>query len=79
MNDLDHLILSKSGFIFDSRSGDAYQSNEVANVMIKLLQSKSSIDDIAKTLAELYSLDQGQALIDVLEFQNHLSIIGLLK
>ena len=79
MNDFNHLILSKDGFIFDSQSGDTYQTNEVANFIVKLLQSKSSIEEISAAVPKTYFVDQAQALNDILEFQNHLSIIGLIK
>ncbi len=79
MNDFNHLILSKDGFIFDSQSGDTYQTNEVANFIVKLLQSKTSVEEISTSVSKTYSVSQTEALNDILEFQNHLSIIGLIK
>lgn len=79
MNNLSNIILSKDGFVFDSRSGSTYQTNEVGNLIISLLQAGKSIENIAKTIATTYELAEEEALIDVLEFQNNLIIVGLLK
>lgn len=79
MNNLSNIILSKDGFVFDSRSGSTYQTNEVGNLIISLLQAGKSIENIAKTIATTYELAEEEALIDVLEFQNNLTIVGLLK
>jgi hypothetical protein len=79
MSDLNNIILGKDGFVFDSRSGNTYHTNEVGNLIISFLQSGKVIEDIARAVSETYSLDQNEALIDVLEFKNHLTIVGLLK
>jgi hypothetical protein len=51
----------------------------VGNLIISFLQSGKVIEDIVRAVSETYSLDQNEALIDVLEFKNHLTIVGLLK
>lgn len=79
MNDLNHLILSENSLIFNSENGDIYQVNEVANLIIKSLRSCESTDKIAQTISSIYSLPYEQALTDILEFQNHLSTIGILR
>lgn len=78
MLDATHLSLSQSGLVFDSRSGDSYQINDSASLIIKLFQSHKSAEDVAETLARTYNLNKEQALSDVLEFQTQLSIIGLI-
>lgn len=78
MTDLSHINLSKTGLVFDSRSGDSYQINDSAIFIIKLLQLKKSTTEASNLLAENYNLTNEQALSDILEFKNHLSIIGLI-
>ncbi len=79
MLNISHLSLSQSGLVFDSRSGDSYQINDVASLIISLLQVDKSAEEISKILTETYSISYEQALSDVLEFQVQLNIIGLTK
>ncbi len=78
MLDATHLSLSQAGLVFDSRSGDSYQINDSASLIIKLFQSHKSAEDVAEALAKTYNLNKEQALSDILEFQTQLSIIGLI-
>lgn len=79
MLNTNHLSLSQSGLVFDSRSGDSYQVNDSASLIIKLLQADKSVEEIAESLVSAYSLSFEQALSDVLEFRVQLSISGLIK
>lgn len=75
--DINHLILSKAGLVFNSKNGDSYQINKSANFIIELLQDNKTTDEIAKSLADQYSVTKKQALLDILEFESQLSIMGL--
>lgn len=79
MSNLAHLSLSKSGLVFDSCSGDSYQINASANLIIQLFLAEKSPENIAEILAQKFSLKYEQALLDVLDFKTQLSIMGLTK
>jgi hypothetical protein len=79
MLNLSHLSLSLAGLVFDSRTGDSYQINSSAILIIKLFQTKKSLEEISKILVENFSLTYEQALLDILEFKTQLSIIGLIE
>ena len=79
MLNLSHLSLSRAGLVFDSRTGDSYQINSSAILIIKLFQTNKSLEEISRILVENFSLTYEQALLDILEFKTQLSIIGLIE
>lgn len=77
MLNIDHLNLSKSGLVFDSRTGDSYQLNISARRIIELLQIDQSVEKAAEILADEFNINYEAALGDMIEFQLQLSIMGL--
>ncbi|MBU6339701.1 MAG: PqqD family peptide modification chaperone [Rickettsiales bacterium] len=78
MLNISHLNISKTGLIFDSRSGNSYQINESGSLIINLLHDNKSLEEIAEIMVKTYDINEKQALIDVLDFQAQLSIVGLI-
>jgi PqqD family protein of HPr-rel-A system len=77
VSQLSHLTLSQAGLVFDSRTGDSFQLNASAQLILNCLQRGMTLDQTAESLSQNFGITQGQALTDVLEFQVYLNIIGL--
>jgi hypothetical protein len=69
--------MSLTGMAFDPETGDSYQLNESARLMLTLLQNSFSLDEITAQVSKNFGLSYEQALTDVLEFQVQLKILGL--
>ncbi len=79
MSILNNIFVNKDGFVFDSRSGNSYQTNEIGEIIIALLQNGKNDEEIATNIAKSHLVSYEDAIIDVLDFKNHLTIFGLIK
>jgi hypothetical protein len=77
LSNLAHLKLSPAGMVFNSCSGENYQINDSANLIIHFMQTGKSTREICDILAKTYNLSCKQALADFLEFKLQLAIFGL--
>lgn len=77
MKNISHLNISQTGLVFDSRSGNSYQVNESAVLIIKFFHENKSLEEITQAMVKTYELSEKQALADILDFQAQLSIVGL--
>ncbi|MBI5608267.1 MAG: HPr-rel-A system PqqD family peptide chaperone [Deltaproteobacteria bacterium] len=63
-----HLALSDSGFLFDTRTGNTYTLNKTATWMLKALMAGTAEADLAKGLSEHFEVDEGTAQRDAEQF-----------
>ena len=76
-NRLQQLATNAEGFCFDPRTGETYQLNETAQVILHALRGGQSDTVAAQTLADTYSIPLSEALSDTKEFLQMLRIYGV--
>src|SRR4051812_14641724 len=71
------LNISHTGMAFDPESGDSFQLNESAKLILALQQQGLALEEITNRVAAEFNISHEQALTDVLEFQVQLKILGI--
>ena len=71
--------LDGEAILLNPKEGCSYNLNNVGTMIWKLLDGKHSIDDIAKTICELYEVEHEQALQDVRQLLNELRANNLVS
>lgn len=77
MSRVRSLSISSNGMAFDPQTGDSFQLNESAKLIIHHLQKGLSSEEVAKKLAFTFNTTYEKALTDVLEFQVQIEALGL--
>jgi hypothetical protein len=79
MNEMKFLHVTNKGMAFDPQSGDSYQLNEAAVMILELLQDKIEQDEIVSKISTYFMISPEEALTDVLEFKIQLKVLGLIS
>ena len=77
MSKIQYLNLSSSGIAFDPKTGDSFQLNETAYLIVSLMQQGWSTEEIAKKFSSTFKIPYEQALTEVIEFEVQLGVIGI--
>jgi len=75
----DHLALSESGFLFDTRTGATYSLSATGVALLRALIEGRRGDTLASLLTERYEVDEPLAARDAERFVQHLHDLGLLR
>lgn len=78
MSSVVNLSISQAGMAFDSSTGESYQLNEAASLILGCVQQGKSTEEIAQLLAQKYQIAYERALTDVLEFQVQIQLLGII-
>jgi hypothetical protein len=74
---LMQLATNDEGFCFDPRTGETYQLNDTARLVLTELKKGQSEDAAARTLAATYEIPLYEAETDTQEFMQMLRINGV--
>lgn len=77
MGKLERLAINDEGFIFDPETGNSYTVNRTGIFMINLLKKGKSEDEIVRALIEEFEVDEETAKKDIIDFLEHLRLLGL--
>ncbi len=75
MSDYTKWNISSTGIAFDPQTGESFQLNETAKMMIQLLRQELSSEKIAHEISKLFGITYEQAITDLIEFQSEIKII----
>jgi len=64
----EHLALSDSGFLFDTRTGDTYSLNRSGTLLLRALMAGASEAELVDRLVETFEVDRPTARRDVAQF-----------
>ena len=67
------LALSESGFVFDPVSGQSFTVNETGVALLRLLQQSTDLQEIQKSLADIYDVQPNELERDINNFTSSLS------
>ncbi len=76
---LEALEVSRSGFLFDPRTGHTYTLNETAQRLLELFKDGRSDDEIVTALTDEFEVDVGTVERDLYDFMCQLNSFALLK
>ncbi len=76
MSGFKHWNISEAGMAFDPQTGESFQLNRSATLIIEMIRQGEAPETIAKEISQRFGVPYEQALTDVLEFQVHLEILG---
>lgn len=75
----DHLALSESGFLFDTRTGATYSLSPTGVTALRALMQGVRAGALAATLCQRYDVNEAQAARDLERFVQDLHDLGLLR
>ena len=75
---LNHLALSESGFLFDTRSGKTYSLSRTGTYLLRKLLDGCSVDSLSERLCQSYEVDADTAQRDCAQFVFRMRDLGLL-
>lgn len=75
---LDHLALSESGFLFDSRTGLTYTLSRTGTFLLRALIDGADAETLPERLVATFDVEAPVADKDVEQFLFRLSDIGVL-
>jgi hypothetical protein len=78
MNKIKFVHITNKGMAFDPQTGESYQLNESARIIMELMQDQKDQNTIIAKMVEHFSISQAQALTDYLEFEIQMKILGLM-
>ena len=67
------LALSESGFVFDPVSGQSFTVNETGLELLRQLQQTTNLQEIQKSLADIYDAQPNELERDINDFTSSLS------
>jgi len=67
------LALSENGFVFDPVSGQSFTVNETGIELLRLLQQSTDLQDVQKSLADIYAAQPNELERDINDFTSSLS------
>ena len=74
---LTRLAISDNGFIFDPITGHSFTTNEIGIKIIILLKENKENEDILDELAEIYSVNENELDVDLMDFIHNLKNFSL--
>ncbi|MBT3168269.1 MAG: PqqD family protein [Candidatus Cloacimonetes bacterium] len=74
---LTRLAISDNGFIFDPITGHSFTTNEIGIKIINLLKENKENEDILDELAEIYSVNENELDVDLMDFIHNLKNFSL--
>ena len=74
---LTRLAISDNGFIFDPITGHSFATNEIGIKIINLLKENKENEDILDELAEIYSVNENELDVDLMDFIHNLKNFSL--
>ena len=77
MSDIKFLHITNKGMAFDPQTGDSFQLNEPAKMILELLQDKIEEEEILKKITNEFQISHERAFSDLLEFKIQLKILGI--
>ena len=77
MSGIKFLHITNKGMAFDPQTGDSFQLNPPARMILELLQDNIEENEIISKLCTEYEITKEQSLTDVLEFKIQLKILGI--
>jgi hypothetical protein len=77
MPNIRYLNMSSTGMAFDPKTGESFQLNDSAQLIITLTQKGLGTEEVAKKLASTFKIPYEQALTEVMEFEVQLQILGI--
>ena len=77
MSNIRYLNISTTGMAFDPKTGESFQLNDSAKLMIELSQKGLETEEVAKKVAATFKIPYEQALTEVMEFEVQLRILGI--
>lgn len=77
MSNIRSINISTTGMAFDPKTGESFQLNDSAKLIIGLTQKGLSTEEVAKKLASTFKIPFEQALTEVMEFEVQLQILGI--
>lgn len=78
MTDIKFLHITNKGMAFDPQTGDSFQLNDPAKMILEMMQDGVDQEEIIQKVSQSYGLPYEQILTDVLEFGIQLKILGLI-
>jgi hypothetical protein len=78
MPELKFIHITTKGMVFDPQTGDSFQINETAKIILELMQDGNSQDEVIKKITKIYAISFEEALTDFLEFKLQLRVLGML-
>jgi len=76
---LDHLALSESGFLFDTRTGLTYTLSKTGTFLLRALLEGQDAETLPERLVATYEVEPPVARRDVEQFLFRLTDLGLLR
>jgi len=76
---LEALEVSRSGFLFDPRTGHTYTLNETAQRLLELFRDGQSDEEIVTALTDEFEVDAATVERDLYDFICQLNSFALLK
>ncbi len=73
----EHLALSDSGFLFDTRTGNTYTLSKTGTFLLRTLIAGGTWQELPTQLAATYEVDDETARRDVEQFSFRLKDLGL--
>ncbi len=74
---LEHLALSETGFLFDSRTGSTYSLSATGTLLLRALMEGTDADALGARLAAVYEIEPDAAARDAEQFVLRLRELGL--
>lgn len=74
-----NIAISESGFIFNPSTGDSFSTNHIAQDVIRLFQSESTLDEVILAIQEKYSIDKQTLEKDLGDFLYVLKTYQIIK
>ncbi len=74
---LTRLAISDNGFIFDPITGHSFTTNEIGIEIINLLKENKENKDIIDELNEIYSVNENELDVDLMDFIHNLKNFSL--
>ena len=72
-----NLAVSEKGFVFDPKTGESFNVNEVGVEVINQLKKTSNIEEIINNLEEIYEVDKYTLEKSITDFLNMMQEFNL--
>jgi hypothetical protein len=75
MSNIRNWNIAVKGMAFDPQTGESFQLNETAKLILMLVREGRSVEDISSEVSKRFGVNYEQALTDVYEFLVHLETL----
>lgn len=76
MSNFKHWNLAAKGMAFDPQTGESFQLNDSARLILSLVREGRSPEEVSRELARSFGIPYERAITDVLEFLVQLDLMG---